>query len=162
VVLFNRCTYGASTCTYYQTGDQGIISQVAPAVEWARRHGARRVTLVGASSGASDALQAAGVVPHVAAVVDISGDVTDTGAEDVPDARRLRVPGLFAVAPDDRVSPLETMRRVYRLVPARPKRLVVVRDMPSWHGWQLLYDPDTGRLTALARLIAEWVVGDIG
>jgi dienelactone hydrolase len=161
VVLVNRCTYGASTCQVYQRGDAGIISQTRPAVEWARRHGAGRVTLVGASTGASDALQAAGVVPHVAAVVDLSGDVTDTGADDRTSARRLRVPALLAVAPGDDVSPVATMRAVYRLVPARPKRLVIVRDAFGEHGWDLLHDPEADRFTTLARLIGDWVVGDL-
>jgi dienelactone hydrolase len=161
VVLVNRCTYGASTCQLYQQGDAGIVAQTRPAVEWARRHGARRVTLIGASTGASDALQAGGVVPHVAAVVDLSGDVTDTGADDRADARRLRVPALFAVAPEDDVSPVPAMRAVYRLVPSRPKRLVIVRGAGSTHGWDLLRDPVGGRPTPLARLVAEWVVGRV-
>jgi hypothetical protein len=160
VVLVNRCTYGNSTCQIYQQGDQGIVDQVQPAVQWARRHGAHRVTLVGASTGASDALQAGGVVAHVDAIVDISGDVTDTGADDHADARRLHVPGLFAVAPEDDVSPVATMRTVYRLVPARPKRMVVIRGAPGEHGWELLQDAETHAFTPLARLIGAWVVGD--
>jgi hypothetical protein len=59
------------------------------------------------------------VVPHVAAVVDLSGDVTDTGAGDLRDARRVHIPALFAVAPDDRYSQIGRVRAVYRAVPAR-------------------------------------------
>lgn len=158
VVLFNRCTYGRSTCDVFQTGDEGIVEQVQPAVDWARRHGARRVTLVGASTGASDALQAAGVVRHVDAVVALSNDITDTGAEDLPDARRLRVPALFAVAPDDRYSDLGKVRAAYRAAASGTKRLVIVRNDPGTHGWDLLYHYGSG-FTPLAGIVAEWVTG---
>lgn len=161
VVLFNRCTYGRSTCQVFQQGDAGIVAQVAPAVAWARGHGARRVTLVGASSGASDALQAAGVVRNVAAVVDLSGDVTDTGADDLRDARRVHVPALFAVAPDDPYSEIGRVRAVYRAVPAPTKRLVILRDAPGDHGWDLLRNLQTRRFTPLARLVANWVAGEV-
>lgn len=159
VVLFNRCTYGRTTCDVFQTGDEGIVTQVQPAVDWARRHGARRVALVGASSGASDALQAAGVVHHVAAVVDLSGDSADTGANDLVDARRVRVPALFAVAPGDRYSSVARMKAVYRAVPASRKRLVIVRSTPGTHGWDLLYDYEARTFTPVAHLVAEWVLG---
>ena len=160
VVLFNRCTYGNSTCQVFQQGDEGIVAQVQPAVDWARRHGGRRVTLVGASSGGSDALQAAGVVRQVDAVVDLSGASADTGVDDRPSARRLRVPALFAVAPDDRVAPVATVRGLYRLVPARPKRLVVMTELPGAHGWDLLQRPD-GAFTPLAGTVADWVAGRV-
>jgi dienelactone hydrolase len=159
VVLFNRCTYGRSTCDVFQTGDTGIVSQVQPAVDWARRRGARRIVLVGASSGASDALQAAGVVHDVAAVVDLSGDSADTGANDLTDARRVHIPALFAVAPGDSYSSLSRMRAVYRAVPASRKRLVIVRSSPGTHGWDLLFDDQARAFTPLATLVAEWVVG---
>jgi hypothetical protein len=159
VVLFNRCIYGRSTCQVFQRGDDGIIGEVQPAVDWARQHGARHVTLVGASSGASDALQAAGVVRHVDALVDLSGDSPDTGANDLVDARRVHVPALFAVAPGDRYASSARVKDVYHATPARTKRLVIVRDAPGTHGWDLLYDYETGSFTPLAHLVAEWVAG---
>jgi hypothetical protein len=160
VVLFNRCTYGRSTCDVFQTGDDGIVTQVQPAVDWARRHGARRITLVGASSGASDALQAAGVVHDVAAIVDLSGDNSaDTGANDLTDARRVHIPALFAVAPGDRYASVSRVRAVYRAVPTNRKRLVIVRSAPGTHGWDLLHSYHARAFTPLARLVAEWVVG---
>jgi pimeloyl-ACP methyl ester carboxylesterase len=159
VVLVNRCTYGRSTCELFQTGDRGIVSQVQPAVDWARRHGAQTVTLVGASAGGADALQAGGVVEHVAAVVDLSGDSADTGADDRADARRLHLPVLFAIAPGDSVVSVAEVRARYRLVPGHDKRLVVVRRSPGAHGWDLLLDPATGQFTALAHVVADWVTG---
>lgn len=159
VVLVNRCTYGRSTCELFQTGDDGIIGQVKPAVEWARRHGAQTVTLVGASSGGADALQAGGMVAHVAAVVDLSGASADTGANDRVDARRLRVPVLFGIAPGDSVVSVDHVRALYRLVPGSDKRLVIARHSVGAHGWDLLRDPITSAYTPLARLVADWVTG---
>lgn len=159
VVLFNRCTYGRSTCELFQTGDSGIVSQVQPAVDWARRHGAETVTLVGASSGGADALQAGGVVAHVAAVVDLSGESADTGAADRVDARRLRVPVLFGIAPGDSIVSVDYVRALYRLVPGSDKRLVIARHSEGDHGWDLLLDPVTSTFTPLARLVADWVTG---
>jgi dienelactone hydrolase len=163
VVLVNRCGYGASTCSSPPAGDAGIVAETKPAVDWARAHGARRVTLVGASGGASDALQAAGVLPHVAAVVDLSGDdAADTGARDRVDARRVHVPALFAVAPGDPYVSVSAVRAVYRLVPAHPKRLVIVTGLDGAHGWALLQVGGVGSFTSLARLVAEWVAGRPG
>ena len=160
VVLVNRCTYGRSTCTVFQTGDSGIVSQVQPAVDWVRRHGARSVTLVGASSGGADALQAGGVVSRVDAVVDLSGDSADTGAEDPPSARRLQIPVLYAIAPGDSTISVGAIRNLYRITPARGKRLVVARALPRAHGWNLLRaDGGTGPFTSIARLVADWVTG---
>ena len=160
VVLVNRCTYGRSTCEVFQTGDSGIVSQVQPAVDWARRHGAQTVTLVGASAGGADALQAGGVVQHVAAVVDLSGEAADTRANDHVDARRLRVPVLFGIAPGDSIVSVSYVRGVYELVPGSDKRLVVARDSVGAHGWDLLRDAETGTFTPLARLVADWVTGN--
>lgn len=162
VVLVNRCGYGQTRCPQDEVGDRGIADQTGPAVDWARAHGARRITLVGGSSGASDALEAGAVVPHVSAVVSLSADVTDTGADDLADARRLRVPVLFVLAPNDPYSPLDTARTLYRAAPARTKRLVVASDprLATAHGWGLLQDPETNRFTTIATLVARWVTGE--
>jgi dienelactone hydrolase len=159
VVLVNRCTYGRSTCEVFQTGDSGIVAQVQPAVDWALRHGAQSVTLVGASAGAADALQAGGVVQHVAAVVDLSGESADTRANDHVDARRIQVPVLFGIAPGDSIVSVGYVRALYQSVPGTDKRLVVARDSVGAHGWDLLRDSETERFTPLARLVARWVTG---
>jgi dienelactone hydrolase len=158
-MLVNRCGYGESDCRVDQD-DSGIIAETKPAVDWAREHGAKRVTLVGASGGGGDALQAGGVIRGVDAVVNLSGDVSDAGGDAATDARRLRVPILFAVSPEDRFCPLEKMRATYRLVPSRPKRLVVVSDRAEVHGWDLLTDDD-GNWTPLADTVTDWVLGKL-
>lgn len=160
VVLFNRCTYGKSTCEVFQTGDSGIVSQVQPAVDWARRHGAQTVTLVGASAGGADALQAGGVVQHLAAVVDLSGESADTRANDRVDARRVQVPVLFGIAPGDSIVSVGYIRGLYESVPRSDKRLVIAHQSVGAHGWDLLRDGITGKFTPLARLVADWVTGN--
>src|SRR5215467_7212512 len=70
VVLVNRCGYGQSDCAR-PTDIFDIRAETEPAVEWARNNGARTVTLVGASGGGGDAIDAAALVPGVSAVVDL-------------------------------------------------------------------------------------------
>lgn len=159
-VLVNRCNYGQTTCRVAPNGDPGIVAETKPAVDWLRKHGATRVTLVGASGGGGDALQAGGVISHIDAVVDLSGGITDSGGDSVTDARRLRVPALFAVAPDDPNCSLDKVRATYRLVPSAPKRMVVVSDRPGIHGWDLLTDND-GAWSPLAGQVANWIHGTL-
>jgi dienelactone hydrolase len=105
------------------------------AVTWAQGHGARHLTLVGASFGGIVVLHAAAVIrPPVDAVIDLSGELRWNGLDALPAARRLAVPALFAVAPGDRYVTVADMRRLYQASSARPKRLVV---MPAalGHGW---------------------------
>ena len=156
VLLFNRCTYGNSTCQVYQVGDRGIRGQVQPAVQWARRHGAKHVVLVGASSGASDSIQAGGVVKGIDAVVALSSDKTDTRTNEQRNAKRLRLPILLAVAPGDRSSPVAAVRTTFRLIRSKDKHLIVVRSMSGRHGWDLVQNLD-GTSTPLARTVAKFV-----
>jgi dienelactone hydrolase len=158
VLLFNRCTYGNTTCRVYQEGDSGLLGELGPAVRWARRGGAHRVVLVGASSGASDALQAAGIIRGIDSVVALSSDRTDTRTSETRNAARVHVPSLLAVAPGDRTSPIAAVRRTYRLIPARDKRLIIVHSAPGAHGWELLQSTD-GTFSPLARTVADFLVG---
>lgn len=156
-VLVDRCGYGESTCAAGQQGDGGIRSQTQPAIDWAVSHGATRVVLVGASGGGEDALEAAGILP-VDALVDISGDANDTGADDSADAARDRVPSLFAVAPDDPYVSVPAVAALFAKVPATVKRCVVVTAAPAVHGWDLLTDGG-GTATAFGQEVAHWIQG---
>jgi len=98
------------------------------------------------------------VIRGIVAVVDLSGVVNDTGADDETNARRLRVPALFAVAPGDRDCPIEKMRALHGLVPSRPKRLIILAREQGTHGWDLLMDA-TGKPSLLAAQVASWVRG---
>ncbi len=155
-ILVNRCGYGASRCPSVPLGDSAIVAETAPAVAWARAHGATRVSLVGSSFGGGDAVQAAGIIPHVAAVVDISGDGNDTGVDDTADARRLQAPALFAVAPGDRYCRLDLLQALYAATPAHPKQFVVINELPGVHGWDLLTDV-SGQPKRLATIVASWI-----
>lgn len=156
-VLVDFCGVGGSVC---ELGDDFFDDQPAQltlAVEWARAHGGREVSLVGASLGGTVASVTASTTrPRVDAVVNLSGPV-EWDPYDLGRAMpRLTMPTLLALAPDDPVASVPHYRRLIRLVPGRPKRFVVA---DSGHGWDLLgYSTDVGfRPTALARTVADWV-----
>jgi hypothetical protein len=156
VVLFDRCGYGDTTCPRPAgTGARQIAAVTQPAVDYARRHGATRVTLVGASSGAADAIQAAGGVRGVDAVVALSPDVTDTGGP--VRAADDRLPTLISYAPGDGLCPPGREQRWFRAVAGHPKRLAVA-DEARLHGWDLMFDTD-GDPRPFADVVAGWVHG---
>lgn len=156
VVLVNRCGYGASDCRNgADTTD--IRAETEPAVSWARSNGARTVTLVGASGGGGDALEAAALVPGVTAVVDLSGDVNDTSVDDNVLAPRVTVPALLVVAPDDPYCSVSVMQSIYTQIAAPVKRLIIESQLPAVHGWDLLLDGDH-RPRQLASVVADWAV----
>jgi dienelactone hydrolase len=158
-VLVDRCGYGASTCDVPATGDAGLAAETQPAVDWAHAHGASRVAIIGASTGGSDALEAAGAVEGIQAVVDLSGDGTDTGQDEAIDqhAARDRLPTLFVLAPGDPFVAVADMRRLYVLVPAAHKQFVVATAEPGEHGWDLLLSGADEQPTPIAKQVAEWI-----
>lgn len=160
VVLVNRCGYGASVCPSAATSSD-IVTETKPAIEWVRNHGARRVTLVGASGGGMDALEAAALIPGNAAVVDFSGDINDTSANDNALVRRINIPAMLAVAPNDQYCSIPAMRGYYAKIPARVKRLMIETKYPGTHGWDLLTGP-TGQPSPLATTVAQWALGHTG
>jgi pimeloyl-ACP methyl ester carboxylesterase len=137
-VLVNQCGYGASECPAADEEGGQWLTATKAAVAWARAHGARQVTLVGASAGGMVALQAAvSIRPPVDAVVDLSGELRWSGLDSLAAAGRLQVPALFAVAPGDSYVSGGTMRRLYQATSIRSKRLVVLAE-GAGHGWELL------------------------
>jgi pimeloyl-ACP methyl ester carboxylesterase len=156
-VLFDQCGYGDSSCPGGRDEDGTAWAQATAAVvAWARDHGARHVTLVGASFGGIVVLHAAASIrPPVDAVVDLSGELSWNGLDSLPAARRLAVPALFAVAPGDRYVTVADMRRLYQASSARPKRLVVMPEALG-HGWSML---ESGGWTPLASRVAAWSTG---
>ena len=156
VVLVNRCGYGQSDCAR-PTDIFDIRAETEPAVEWARNNGARTVTLVGASGGGGDAIDAAALVPGVSAVVDLSGDTNDANADDKALARRVTVPALLAVAPDDPSCSIAIVQSIYAQIAAPVKRLVIESQLPAVHGWDLLLDGNH-EPRPLATVVADWAV----
>jgi hypothetical protein len=160
VVLVNRCGYGATVCPSAATSGD-IVTETKPAVDWARSHGARHVTLVGASGGGMDALEAAALIPGIAAAVDLSGDINDTFDNDSALVPRVTIPALLAVAPDDQYCSIPTMRGYYAKIPARIKRLLIENKYPGTHGWDLLAGPTGQPPSPLAMTVAQWALGHI-
>jgi pimeloyl-ACP methyl ester carboxylesterase len=156
-VLFDQCGYGESSCPGGRDEDGKAWAQAtAAAVAWARDHGARHVTLIGASFGGIVVLHAAASIrPSVDAVVDLSGELSWNGLDSLPAARRLAVPALFAVAPGDRYVTIADMRRLYQASSARPRLLMVMPEALG-HGWAML---DSGGWTPLASRVAAWSTG---
>jgi dienelactone hydrolase len=158
-VLVDQCGYGASTCPGVGRNVDGgrWVAATRAAVAWTRAHGARRITLVGASFGGIVVLHAArSIQPPVNAVVDLSGELRWAGVDSLAAGRHLRVPALLAVAPGDRYVSVGDMRRLYAAIPARPKRLVVA-PAGAGHGWALL-TAATG-WSPLGATTAAWIHG---
>jgi dienelactone hydrolase len=156
VVLVARCGYDGTTCPRAAgTGARQAAAVTQPAIDYARRHGATRVTLVGASSGAADALQAASVLHGIAAVVALSPDQTDTGAP--LRAANDRLPTLIAYAPGDGLCPPKVEQAWFRQLRGHPKRLVVDTER-HLHGWQLVLDT-VGDPRPFADRVAAWTHG---
>jgi hypothetical protein len=157
-LVFSQCGSGASQCPPGNAADQWLAVTTA-AVTWARAHGARQVTLVGASAGGVVALQvAASIRPPVDGLVDLSGERRWRGLDSLVAARRLGVPALFAVAPGDSYVSVGTMRQLYEAAPVRAKRLVVLAD-GAGHGWDLLGGAAGMDWSPLAVTVAAWIQG---
>jgi pimeloyl-ACP methyl ester carboxylesterase len=157
-VLVNQCGNGASQCPAGEEATQWLAATNA-AVAWARAHGARRVTLVGASVGGIVALHAAASIrPPVDAVVNLSGERRWSRLDSLAAVRRLQVPVLFAVAPGDSYVSVETMRRLYQATPVGSKRLVVLAE-GAGHGWELLGGAAGSDWSPLAMTVAAWIQG---
>jgi pimeloyl-ACP methyl ester carboxylesterase len=156
-VLVDFCGWGSSQCPG-GTGEDWE-AQVRIPVEWARAHGAERVTLVGASLGGVVSL-AVGQAAGADAVVSLSGpnryqDLAEAG----PAAAGTTVPLLVAAAPGDRDVEPKALRAAVAGSPARSKAYV---EVPDGHGWSLLSDGMSVDpvFTPLATTVLGWVRGD--
>ncbi len=149
-VLVDLCGYGDADCPPSTFADDQQ-AQVALAVRYARKAGTRRIVLVGASMGGALALGSATVV-HANAVVDLSGPADWPHAEAGPAARRLRVPCLIAVSPDDPDASYPALKAAFATIPASHKKFI---PGDGAHGWDLLTDTTT----PLASTVAHWIEG---
>lgn len=158
-LAFDVCGYGRASCNPDLLGDP--VSQLRAMVAYARRQGARRVTLVGASMGGALAL-GAGQRAGADAVVNLSGPAY---WDDVPSAadaaRATTVPLLVVAADSDRGISASALRAAVRASPARFKRYVAA---PKGHGTAVLSDEsvDDPRFTPAARIVLGWVKGRYG
>ncbi len=151
VLAIDLCGYGRSTCPAAVTADQS--GQAVAALNWARRHGAHRVTLVGASMGGAVSLPAASE-GRADAVVDLSGPPDWPGTDLQQDVRRLTMPTLLSVSPTDPTF-IPAYRRALAEIPAAHKRLVVYE---GGHGYQMLGYRDNW--SRLGELVRDWITGE--
>jgi dienelactone hydrolase len=156
-VLVDLCGWGRSTCKGSFAAD--AEAQVRLLVDWAREHGARRVTVVGASMGGAIAL-GVGERAGADAVVDLSGPAVWQGVPSATEAaRQTTVPLLLAVAARDREMDPAALKAAVESAPARHKRFV---PAPGGHGWSMLNDGPLNEpvWTPLATDVLRWIKGD--
>jgi dienelactone hydrolase len=73
-------------------------------------------------------------------------------------AKRLTVPVLFAVARDDPNVPVELVKVLYRVAPARDKQLAILGGSSTGlHGWDLLGGTNGAGFTPFAAKVAGFV-----
>jgi pimeloyl-ACP methyl ester carboxylesterase len=155
--LFDFRGFGESEEAQTPAATWRLQDDVAGAVAEARRQGARRVILVGASMGASAVVVAGPTIrPPVDGVVSLSAEwdldslLGSHGLNAPPAAPRLRVPWVVATGTNDRlVSVSQTKALAARA--GGPAHVVVIPD--GGHGWSLLQaSPQlVKRLTAFYR-----------
>ncbi len=158
-VLVDLCGWGKAQCKGAFASD--LAAQVRLPVDWARAHGATRVTVVGASMGGALTLgfaQRAGAD----ALVDLSGPATWTDTPSAGEAAAATtIPLLLAVAPNDAQMDPAALRAAVQASPAKTKRFVSTKD---GHGWSMLNDGTDAdpEWTRLADTVRGWVRGDYG
>lgn len=151
--LFGLCGFGDSTCSTEATVDRR--AQIALLVSSARKAGAKRVTLVGASMGGALAVGYAKAV-GADAVVDLSGPPAwfeaPTSAAAAP---TLTMPLLVVLgAPDS-----SQRERLEAMVAAAPTQHKAFRWVPDGgHGWDQL-TTGTGEVSEVGREVLEMVQG---
>jgi pimeloyl-ACP methyl ester carboxylesterase len=133
VIAFDFRNVGESQTRHYPA-NQRFGGDVAAAANEARRLGASRVFLVGASLGGSAVLQAAANAKRA-----VAGVVSVSGAADLADAiasvKRLRVPVLYFAASGDTDFAADA-RKLYAATPPGRKSIEVVAGFE--HGTQLV------------------------
>jgi pimeloyl-ACP methyl ester carboxylesterase len=146
LAIDHRCV-GQSTCV---GNPVDLVADIAAAAQHLRAAGATTVTVIGASAGTAQAIVAAAApaVPITAAVALSPGrldyDVRRTGAE--PRTARLaapaiRVPVLYVVAADDRLSSVVDTQALNEATPRPHRGLLSLPD--GGHAQQLLYPGGT-------------------
>ncbi|GAB3024108.1 hypothetical protein GCM10011376_09300 [Nocardioides flavus (ex Wang et al. 2016)] len=151
-LLVNPCGYGGSTCTPEEDVDP--LNEVAAAVALAREDvGADRVVLLGASMGGSLTVIAAAQGADVEAWADVSGPAAWEGVDLALLAADLPPEGLVVMAPSDG---RDAFRRARALARAAGVPFVAGR---SGHGWELLADPVSGRVTRIGRRLMDHATG---
>jgi pimeloyl-ACP methyl ester carboxylesterase len=136
VIAFDFDGSGASPA-----GDGNDPGEVEAAAQWAVRHGARQVVLMGGSMGGTAVMVAAAHLgAPLAGVIDFSGPAVFDGMNALTAARHVHVPVLFGYGAQD-ISYASDVRHVRAATASHDKGLVAVQD--STHGAALV-DPNVG------------------
>jgi pimeloyl-ACP methyl ester carboxylesterase len=156
-VLLDHCGVGGSACA-----DDGFaanrVAQLELAMAWARTHGAKRLSSVGASLGGTTVTVAA-AQHRVDGIVNLSGPVTWIGLNARRVAPQVTEPTLLVVAPNDSVVTTAQFKALRSSLGSRTTALV---QAPQGHGWELL-DASTGppfQPSEVAKGVAAWIQGD--
>lgn len=164
VIAYDLRCRGESSCPEGKIRP-GAIADTRAVVGALRDRGARKVALVGASYGGAIAIGAASEV-QVDSVVALSAALYDLDLGGGLTARKavakIRVPVLFAVAPDDPDSPIRTDR--YLLSKAR-RGIVTFTELPAGvgHGWDVVATPDgSGEWSAFSAELIDFLGEQLG
>jgi pimeloyl-ACP methyl ester carboxylesterase len=134
-LAFDFRSYGQSQYIGSRRANR-IAGDVAAAARYMRKHGARKVFLVGASMGGTATLAAgANVKPPVAGVVSVSGPATFGGADAAAAVPRLKVPVLYLAAADDSGF-VDDARALYKTTSSSDKSIAILPG--SDHGVALV------------------------
>jgi hypothetical protein len=128
-------------------------AHIGPAVAKLRREGAKHVAIIGASLGGGATIVAGSRSdPDVDGLVSLSGETFIHGVNAaVP---RLRRPVFFVAAEHDQYGAGTDARLMYKRVPARDKRLLVIPG--TKHGVQMLDEPK------VREAVVGWLLAHLG
>jgi len=139
-LVFDMRGYGKSTGITNSDPQLDVVAAAAAL----RRHGAKRIILIGASMGATGVLSAAPRIrPAINGVIELSGPTAFGSADALSAVRRLDRPALFVAGRDDGDF-ARAARRLYKAAATKDKQLYVAPV--SWHGVDLMYIPRVKKL----------------
>src|SRR5262249_47690712 len=125
---------GAGASAY---GDGNYPGEVAAAAKWARRHGSRRIVLMGASmAGTAVMVAATHLGESIAGLIGLPGPADYAGMNALGAARRVHVPALFAYGTLDPGFAAD-VRHVRAATAARDKPILAVKTQD--HGVDLVH-----------------------
>lgn len=155
LIAIDMCGNGGSDCKGTRFSEDPI-AQTRLAVDWARRKGAKTVTLVGASMGGTIAAGAAAAV-KADRMVDLSGPVSWAGVPSTPKAlSRLKIPTVVVASVGDPSTDPKALKAAVRKSPAQKKAYVAGPD--GLHGVTLLTKlPEETEMSPIGRAVAMFI-----
>lgn len=132
---------GLGVAMYDYSTDTSYLRDLTAVLHYVRSHGAKHVTLLGASIGAmASVVVGAAASPQPDAVVSLSSEPTAIGSHYVEEAApKLHVPTLYAAADFD-TEPAQVIVDIKKLAP--PGTATIIAAPGGAHGYALLFDAD--------------------